>query len=27
MGKEPVDYIEKPVDPEKLKESVKKIFN
>ena len=27
MGKEPVDYIEKPLDPEKLKETVKKIFN
>ncbi|MBN1408843.1 MAG: response regulator [Calditrichaceae bacterium] len=26
MGKEPVDYIEKPLDPERLKESVKKIF-
>jgi CheY-like chemotaxis protein len=27
MGKEPVDYIEKPLDPEKLKSSVKKIFD
>jgi two-component system alkaline phosphatase synthesis response regulator PhoP len=27
MGKEPVDYIEKPLNPERLKESVKKIFN
>ena len=27
MGNEPVDYIEKPLDPEKLKETVKKIFN
>lgn len=27
MGKEPIDYIEKPLDPDRLKESVKKIFN
>lgn len=27
MGKEPVDYIEKPINPERLKESVKSVFN
>ena len=27
LGKEPVDYIEKPLDPDRLKESVKRIFN
>jgi CheY-like chemotaxis protein len=27
MGREPVDYIEKPIDPERLKISVKKVLN
>jgi len=27
MGKEPVDYIEKPLDPDRLKRTVRNIFN